>query len=441
MRSSRSLCLAAIVLAAGTLWSPSITRAADTPTMLVTGAQGDAAKGVEALNRFKEAWDKIQAVNYTMRVTPLGTLATTTPMYESNVKMSRADAGGWRVDLRGSAKGGADPDAASDYEIAYDGATARAARHSEKVIFERDIEESSDLLAFLTANGARQAILWELIDRQKPFDDAQGPVHQGQREIDGVMCDVVFIPAPAPDAQDGDPAPIAKTFATRLFIATTDALPRRLERVEIDDKGAEIARIAHVRDWKLDSKATAGIYTMSVPDGYRVRIQKAARRQAKADPNQGGGGRGGLLAAGTPAPDWTLKDGDGKSHSLKDYKGKVVLIDFWATWCGPCVAMMPAIGRIHEKYADQGVEVVGIHCWASNDAPEPVDFFKKKGHTYQLLLDGDSVATAYNVTGIPTFYLIGPDGKVRFAASGGGGGMEATLRKKIEEILSEPGQN
>lgn len=440
MRSSRSLCVAAMILASAWVYAPSVAHAASSPTMLVTGAQGDATKGTEALDRFKKAWDELRAVNYTLHVTPLGTLATTTPGYDSTVKMTRADAGGWRVDLRGSAKGGADPDATSEFEIAYDGATARSARHSEKVIFERDIEEAGDLMAFLTANGARQAILWELIDRQKPFDDAQGAVHQGQREVDGVMCDVVYIPAPAPKGEEGDPAPIAKSFATRLFIATSDGLPRRLERVEIDDKGNEVARIVEVREWKLDEKAIAGIYSMSTPDGYRVRIQKAARRQPKADPNAGTG-RAGLLAAGTQAPDWTLKDGDGKSYSLKDFKGKVVLIDFWATWCGPCVMMMPAIERIHEKYADQGVKVVGIHCWANNAAPEPVDFFKKKGHTYQLLLKGDSVAAAYQVTGIPTFYLIGPDGKVRFAGSGGGGGMEATLRKKIEEILSEPGQN
>ena len=438
MRSSRSLCVAAMVLAAGCLWTPSAF-AADTPTLLVTGTQGDAAKGAETLTKFRDAWDKIQAVNYSMRLAPTSTLAATTPVYESTVKMTRADAGGWRVDLRGTAKGGAAPDATSDYEVAYDGATARAARHSDKVIFERDVEEALDLLQFLSANGARQAILWELIDRQKPFDDAKDAVHQGQREVDGVMCDVVYIPAPKPEAEEDQPAPVAKTFATRLFFAATDSLPRRVERVEIDDKGVEVARIAEIRDWKLDEKAVAGVYSMGTPDGYRVRIQKAARPQRKADPDQGAG-RAGLLAAGTVAPDWTLKDGSGKSHSLKDYKGKIVLIDFWATWCGPCVAMMPSVGRIHEAYGEKGVKVVGIHCWASNDAPEPVAFFKEKGHTYQLLLEGDPVATAYHVSGIPTFYLIGPDGKVRFSASGGGPGVENTLRKKIDEILAEPGQ-
>lgn len=437
MHTPRLLCIAAIMLASG---CAPYALAADAPAMLVVGTQGDAAKGAQALDRFKQAWDKIQAVNYTLRLTPTATLATTTPRYDSTVKMTRADAGGWRLDLRGKATGGADPDAASDYEIAYDGATARAARHSEKVIFERDIEEAGDLLSFLTANGARQAILWELIDRQKPFDDAHGVVHQGQKEVDGVLCDVVFIPAAKPEAEEGDPAPIARTFATRLFLATSDALPRRLERVESDDKGNQVARVAMIGDWKLDAKAIAGVYSMSTPDGYRVRIQRAARRQAKADP-QGGGGRAGLLAVGTEAPDWTLKDAGGKSHSLKDYRGKIVLLDFWATWCGPCIAMMPAIERIHEKYADQGVKVVGVHCWANPAAPEPIEFFKQKKHSYQLLLDGDAVAAAYRVSAIPSFYLIGPDGTVRFAASGGGGAVEATIRKKIEEILSEPGQH
>ena len=429
--------------------SPSAPAAGPQPTP--THAAGDMIKGEETLAKFKAAWEAARLVNYFMRVTGTGTFAATTPTYESTVKMSRAQVGGWKLTLNGKATGGTDPAAVTEYEIAYDGATARAARHSEKVVFEREIRESPDLLSFFNAQGARQAIAWELIQSEKPFDGATNVAHQGTREIDGVSCDVLFIPTIAA-AVDGDEAdegkanPKANAKATttpsrgvRLFLASTDSMPRRIERVEVSVDGKESARVADISAWALNERASAGAYAMSVPDGYRVRVQKSARPK-RVEP-AGGGGQGALLAVGDPAPDFTLKDPTGKEHTLASFKGKIILIDFWATWCQPCIAIMPAMDRIHNAYKDKGLTLIGVHVWANPSAPEPVKFFKDKGHKYLLLLEGDPAATAYKVGGIPTFYIIGPDGKIRFRASGGGPGIEAIIKKKIDEILAEPDQN
>jgi thiol-disulfide isomerase/thioredoxin len=116
-----------------------------------------------------------------------------------------------------------------------------------------------------------------------------------------------------------------------------------------------------------------------------------------------------LLPVGETAPDWQLSDAEGKAHSLSEYRGKVVVMDFWATWCGPCSAIMPRMQKLHEKYKDSGVVVFGVNAWEQSD---PVAYVKKKRYSYDLLLKGEGIAEAYKVTTLPVVYIIGTDGRI-----------------------------
>ena len=136
-------------------------------------------------------------------------------------------------------------------------------------------------------------------------------------------------------------------------------------------------------------------------------------RRAAGD--EGVKGRAVLLAVGDPAPDWTLKDAEGRAHSLSEYKGKVVVLDFWATWCGPCAKVMPRMEKLQRKYGERGLVVFGVNSWETGDA---VAAMNKKGCTYRLLLKGEEIAPAYGVTSLPVVCVIGADGRVIYCHAG-----------------------
>jgi thiol-disulfide isomerase/thioredoxin len=116
--------------------------------------------------------------------------------------------------------------------------------------------------------------------------------------------------------------------------------------------------------------------------------------------------------ASDPAPAWTLKDLAGKSVSLADFRGKVVVLDVWATWCPPCRAEIPHFIEIQNEYKDKGVTVVGI----SVDSTGPADvaqFVKDNGMNYPIVMADEATATAYGADqGIPTTVVIDKNGNV-----------------------------
>jgi peroxiredoxin len=122
-----------------------------------------------------------------------------------------------------------------------------------------------------------------------------------------------------------------------------------------------------------------------------------------------------LLPVGEPAPSWELGDQEGKIHSLAEYRGKVVVMEFWATWCGPCAEVMPRMQKLHEKFADKGVVVLGVNSWEEND---PIALMQKKRFSYRLLLKGERLAEAYKVTMLPVVYIIGDDGTIIYCHGG-----------------------
>jgi peroxiredoxin len=117
---------------------------------------------------------------------------------------------------------------------------------------------------------------------------------------------------------------------------------------------------------------------------------------------------------GQPAPVFTAQTLDGQTLRLADLRGKTVLIDFWATWCAPCVAELPNIRKLHETYADDGLVIIGVSF--DRDAATAHRYVEQKGLGWrQIWADGaheGPLAKQYHVRAIPATYLIGPDGKV-----------------------------
>lgn len=150
----------------------------------------------------------------------------------------------------------------------------------------------------------------------------------------------------------------------------------------------------------------------------------------------GDGSANGLLAPGSTAPPWSLTDPTGATHSLDSLRGTLVLLDFWATWCGPCRMAMPSIERLQVKHGGR-LKVFGVNFAENGDA---AGYMRAEGFTYTLLTHGDAVAQAYGVSGIPCFYLIDAKGKVLWAAAGYSSENERELEEKIDAALASMGR-
>lgn len=116
------------------------------------------------------------------------------------------------------------------------------------------------------------------------------------------------------------------------------------------------------------------------------------------------------------APQWTLQTQQGESLSLADYKGKPLVLHFWATWCPYCKKLQPGLDAMLQKYQSQGLNVVAISFREDDDAT-PGDVLKARGATYQTAVNGDMVAKQYSVRGTPTTFVIDADGRVQFVSN------------------------
>jgi peroxiredoxin len=300
------------------------------------------------------------------------------------------------------------------FAFSYDGAFLRVVVPDEKVV--KVVKAPT---AYITGSLLGQVGIVGLtpFTDEHPFarslDISNRISYEGTTSVHGVLCHVVAVLMTL--EYPGMP-PVEDTV--RWFIAVEDKLPRG---ISINGQ----ARL--VRILQINPSLTAAEFSITGPKDYGEQLITGKEPKSK-----------GLLEVGSAAPDWTLSDQAGNKHALGDYKGKLVLLDFWGTWCVPCRNTMPSIQKIHDTYKDRGVAVIGIAV--GDDEGNPAGFMKSSGFNYGLLLKGDPVATAYHAQVLPSLYLIGDEGEIVHAEFGYRQNAKEELTAIIERYLKAKGR-
>jgi len=136
------------------------------------------------------------------------------------------------------------------------------------------------------------------------------------------------------------------------------------------------------------------------------------------------------------APDFTLRTSEGRNLRLQEQRGRVVMVNFWATWCGPCKQEMPHLNRLYEKYRGSGFVLLGVNV--DDDARNAIGTASKLGVTFPVLLDAQkTVSRLYDLNTMPSTVVIDRDGRVRYLHRGYREGYEDTYDQQIRELLKE----
>jgi outer membrane lipoprotein-sorting protein/peroxiredoxin len=182
---------------------------------------------------------------------------------------------------------------------------------------------------------------------------------------------------------------------------------------------AQMNQAVTVTSQKLEAPIPDSTFTFTPPEGAKLVTEFKGPVKANAD------------LTGQVAADFTLKSTAGKEFSLKDLQGKFVLLDFWATWCGPCRRDLPAVEKLHQEFHRKGLVVLGVN--SGEDAETVNQFLRSSKLTYPILLTADtSVALSYNVNAFPTEVLIDAEGKIVFYHVGAGG--DKALRESLAKL-------
>jgi thiol-disulfide isomerase/thioredoxin len=142
-----------------------------------------------------------------------------------------------------------------------------------------------------------------------------------------------------------------------------------------------------------------------------------------------------------PAPALRLEDLDEVEHDLAEYVGRLVLVNFWATWCPPCRREMPSMERLHQQLADQGLTVLAVNLGEDGDTVFAFTGQLEPSPTFPMLIDPDGkTAEAWGVRGLPTSFVVDPQGRIILRAVGGTELDDPDLMAELRRRLPEAGQ-
>jgi thiol-disulfide isomerase/thioredoxin len=241
-------------------------------------------------------------------------------------------------------------------------------------------------------------------------------------EIDGQKhdCWVVETKVGAMEVPQAPGAKVSDIVMTWWFDKTLGLDLQSTMSMKMDMAGTSMAMNQKMvkKNIKLDEPMPDSFFSFTPPAGATETENLLGSMLPKGD------------MAGKDAPDFAVKALDGKSYSLASLKGKPVLLDFWATWCGPCRKAMPAVEKMYRDYKEQGLMVLAVD--AGEERAVVDEFLKKTPVPYPVALSTESkIAEAYHVEAFPTLVMIGRDGKVVAHEIGyGGDAMLADMAKK-----------
>ncbi len=140
---------------------------------------------------------------------------------------------------------------------------------------------------------------------------------------------------------------------------------------------------------------------------------------------------------GYPAPDFQLQDINGYHYKLSDFRGKVIIVNFWASWCTPCKVEMPAFQSAADEYRMDDVVILGINVTNQDSIKNVMTFLQEKGITFPILLDqSGSTSSLYQVFSMPTTFFIDPEGIIRNVMIGGPI-SKAAIRAEVRKMMDK----
>ena len=298
--------------------------------------------------------------------------------------------------------------------ISYDGERVRVIDDSKRVAYVNAADDTGQSLLNLRSAD----LLWYYFFSENGlayYIESDSLRFDGTGVVDGTPSFIIYTMN-----QDG-----SALFENWLFLSFEDYLPRKIVERISGIPGQNRTKILTLDITAKNSLLPPETFAQHVPADYEVKVYEGFKPDSK--PN---------LSEGAPAPNWQLSDAAGTMYSLQDLRGKLVIMDFWATWCGACIEGMPGLQELHEEYAQHGLEVLAINVWEGGD---PDAFMKKNNFTYTSLLNADAVAEAYNVRGLPTLYVIDSDGKILYGKVGSGPTNKDELHRVVQANLPEYG--
>jgi len=383
----------------------------------VPGAGASEPAARELLAAADAAIAALPSLRYEVETEVRGPLAAHLPALRGTVTIAApAEPGGrhrLRIEVEPAPPGGG---TGGRRIVASDGTAVTSLEYATRRYVRRPLPAGAALLDDVSAALVRPLAAPDRLSRER---SAVRVTALPEETIAGVRCQGVEVEY----ATDGGTA--------RWFFAVSDRLPRRVERRL--GAGAQASVIVTTLT-RIETPAAgvddAELFAPRRPEGFdEAGDRKPTRREA------------GLLPVGSEAPDFSLPLAGGGEVRLRDLRGKVVVLDFWATWCGPCRMAMPAVQRLYERYRGRPVAVFGVNCFERSTTADPVAFMRERGLTYPVLLGGSAVAAEqYKVTGVPAFYLIGPDGRILYAAAGFSPTIETEIVRRIEAALAAASQ-
>lgn len=283
-------------------------------------------------------------------------------------------------------------------ETYFDGSVGRYIDHKAKKMWEGREQQGGYSIAlssppvrllFPGANGR------DLLDRDPLKLELQNGsgLSRGQEMVAGTPCwffDITFSGVPSDLKQE------------RIWIGQSDYLPRKIRRLS-EGSGTQ------TEEWTFSNvKVTDAIdetqFAAGLPNGYTLESFAPQRK---------------LLSNGDDAPPWELADLNGEKHKLSDYLGRVVVLEFWATWCGYCREGMKDLQRLSDELSGKSVVVIPINLFESTDA-DVKGFLNRLGYSFQTMTGGDVIAEKYRVSSVPATYVIDRNGRVAFGKRGYG---------------------